>query len=193
MKQDLRVAVTKRMIKEALLRLLETKPLDKIKVNELCKESGVNRATFYRHYETLQYVLREIEGEFVRQMPHPAKQPRNDAEARAYMETVCTYFYEHSDMIKLLFLNRTDADMLQGMNEFYRSLLELRKKEATAPGMDEDTAKVIIALVGGGGHCLLRQWILGDIQKTPKEIADILCNVIRWPGASDFALICKEQ
>ena len=189
MKQDLRIAVTKRMIKEALLRLLERKPLDKIKVNELCEESGVNRATFYRHYETLQDVLREIETEFIQQMPRPVKSPRNVIEARDHLETVCTYFYDHSDMIRLLFLNRKDADMMQGMSELYRSFLELRKKEMPVPDMDEDTAKVIIALVGGGGYCLLRQWILGDIQKTPGEIADILCNVIRWPGSSDFFLM----
>ena len=187
MKQDLRIAVTKRMIQEALLRLLKTKPLDKIKINELCAESGVNRATFYRHYETLHEVLHEIEVEFIRQMPHPAKPPRTVTEARDHMEAVCTYFYDHSDMIKLLFLNRTDADMRQGLNEFYRSFLELRNKEMPASDMDEDSVKVIIALVGGGGYCLLQQWILGDILKSPKEIADVLCNVIRWPGCSDFS------
>lgn len=187
MKQDLRVAVTKRLIKEALLRLLKEKPLDKIKVNELCAESGVNRATFYRHYETLRDVLREIETAFFQQIPHPAKPLRNVGEARQHMETVCTFFYTHADMVKILFLNRTDADMMQGMSEFYRNFLELYNKEMPKPDMDEDTAKVIIALVGGGGHCLLRQWILGDIRKTPGEIADILCNLIRWPEHPDYA------
>lgn len=186
MKQDLRIAVTKRMIQEALLRLLKTKPLDKIKVNELCSESGVNRATFYRHYQTLLDVLREIEMDFIRQLPHPAKPPRNISEARDHLETVCTYLYDHADMIKLLFLNSTDVDMMQGMNKFCRSFLEFRKEEMPAPDMDEDTAKLIIALVGGGGYCLLRQWILGDIRKTPKEIATILCNVIRWPDYKEF-------
>ena len=71
MKQDLRVAVTKRMIQEALIRLLKNKPIDKIKVNELCEESGINRATFYRHYETLQDILREIEADVIRAMPQP--------------------------------------------------------------------------------------------------------------------------
>lgn len=192
MKKDLRIAVTKRMIKEALIRLLEAKPLDKIKINELCEASGVNRATFYRHYETLQDVLREIEIEFIRQMPCPAKPPRNVTEARSHMETVCTYFYDHCDMIKLLFLNRTGEDTMQGMREFYLSFLELRKEEIPVPNLDEDTAKVIIALVGGGVHCLLRQWILGDIHKTPGEIAAILCNVIRWPEFSDFLLKGNE-
>lgn len=186
MKHDLRIAITKRMIGEALLRLLAIKHLNKIKINELCAESGVNRATFYRHYETLQDVLREIEVEFVRRMPRTAKPFRNLDEARDYMETVCTYFYDHSELIKLLFLNRTDADMMQGMNEFYRSFLELQEKEMLVPHMDEDTVKVIVAVVGGGSHCLLRQWILGDIQKTPSQIADILCSMIHWPDPNEF-------
>lgn len=187
MKQDLRIAVTKRMIKEALLRLLETKPLEKIKVNELCSESGINRATFYRHYETLQDVLREIETEFISQMPRPGKPPRDITEARSHMETFCSFLYAHSDLIKLLFLNRTDDDMMQSMNSFYRCFLEFRKEETPVQDLDEDTVKVIIALVGGGGHCLLRQWILGNIQKTPSQIAAILCNVMRWPSLNDFA------
>lgn len=192
MKQDLRIAVTKRMIREALLRLLEAKPIDKIKVNELCQESGVNRATFYRHYETIQDVLHEIELEFIRQMPCLARPTRDVTDARDHMETVCAYFYEHADMVKLLFLNRSDTDMMQGMSEFYRGFLELRKKEAPVPNIDEDTAKVIFALVGGGGYCLLRQWILEDIQKTPKQIADIMCNVIRWPAPADYMLFQGE-
>lgn len=194
MKQDLRIAVTKRMIQEALLRLLKTKPLDKIKVNELSAESGVNRATFYRHYDTLHDVLHEIEVEFIRQIPQPGKPPRNVTEARDHMETVCTYFYDNSDMIKLLFQNRTDADMMQGLNEFYRSFLELRNKEMPAARIDEDTVKVIVALVGGGGYCLLRQWILGNIRKTPGQMADILCNLIRWPVFPDSSSqIQKEE
>ena len=94
MKQDLRVAVTKRMIQEALIRLLKNKPIDKIKVNELCEESGINRATFYRHYETLQDILREIEADVIRAMPQPRQKPRTLEDARAYLKQVCTYIYD---------------------------------------------------------------------------------------------------
>lgn len=180
MKRDLRVTVTKRLIREALLRLLEEKPLEKIKVSQLCESSGVNRATFYRHYESVHDVLREIELEFIQQMPRPAGIPRTPEEAHGHVKMVCAYFYEHTDMIRLLFINRTDGDMMQGMNDFYSSFLEIRKKAPPMPEMDEDTAKAITALVSGGGYWLLRQWILGDIHKTPDQIADILCKVIGW-------------
>ena len=179
MKTDLRVAVTKRMIQEALMRLLKDKPLDKIKVNELCEESGVNRATFYRHYETLQDVLREIEVDFIRQMPHPDKSPRTIDEAKIHMETVCTYMYDQSEIMKILFQNRTDEDMLQSMSDFYRNYLRNKHKEPPFLRPDEDTIQILIALLGGGCHCLMKKWIMGDIRKTPKELAAILCNMIR--------------
>lgn len=180
MKRDLRVTVTKRLIREALLGLLETNPLEKIKVSQLCESAGVNRATFYRHYESIHDVLREIELEFIQQMPRPAGIPRTPEEAHSHVKAMCNYFYANADMIRLLFLNRTDGDMMQGMNDFYSSFLEIRKKAPPMPDMDEDTAKAITALVSGGGYWLLRQWILGDIRKTPDQIADILCRLIGW-------------
>ena len=38
---------------EALLALLERKDLEYITVKELCQQAGVNRSTFYLHYETI--------------------------------------------------------------------------------------------------------------------------------------------
>lgn len=44
---------------EALLSLLEKKPFEYITVSELCKEAGVNRSTFYLHYENTRELLNE--------------------------------------------------------------------------------------------------------------------------------------
>lgn len=43
----------------ALISLLKQKPLDYITVSEICKTAGVNRSTFYLHYETISDLLRE--------------------------------------------------------------------------------------------------------------------------------------
>ena len=40
-------------MEEALLALLERKDLEYITVKELCQAAGVNRSTFYLHYETI--------------------------------------------------------------------------------------------------------------------------------------------
>lgn len=178
MKQDLRVAVTKRMIHEAMLKLLETKPISKIRINELCETSGVNRATFYRHYENLHAVLQEIQTELIRNIPHPDGPPKNPEEVRAKIEAMCNYMYDHAAVLKVLFTNCTDDDMTQSLIALYREFLFMLHRELPLPARNEDTLHILITLVGGASYSLLKNWIMGRIQKTPAELADILFSIV---------------
>lgn len=49
-KEDLRITKTKKLLYEALLKEMETKAFEDIKVNDLCTISMINRSTFYSHY-----------------------------------------------------------------------------------------------------------------------------------------------
>lgn len=188
MKENQRVAVTKRMLKEGMLRLLAEKPLEKIHVNELCRESGINRATFYRHYETPSDVLAELEmditGELLLNISR--QKPKNLQEAKKLLETLCTHVYNHAAVFKILFRSNSDEDMRHKLMVFYQQLWELRKDEPQFASADQETIMLIITLMGGGCYCLLRYWIMYDVPKTPEEIAAILCNIVRWPEAVDF-------
>lgn len=44
---------------EALIALLEEKDLEYITVKEICRQAGVNRSTFYLHYETIADLVNE--------------------------------------------------------------------------------------------------------------------------------------
>ena len=50
-KTDRRTVMTKGMIQDALLELLQNTPYEKITVTALCKQSEITRATFYLHYK----------------------------------------------------------------------------------------------------------------------------------------------
>ncbi len=58
-KQESRYANTASLMDEALLLLLEQKEFDRITVKELCQKAGVNRTTFYLHYENMNDLLEE--------------------------------------------------------------------------------------------------------------------------------------
>ena len=47
------------LMDEALIRLLEVKDYEYITVKEICEKAGVNRSTFYLHYETVNDLLSE--------------------------------------------------------------------------------------------------------------------------------------
>lgn len=50
------------LMDEALLLLLEKKDFDFINVKEICDKAGVNRSTFYLHYENMDDLLKETTG-----------------------------------------------------------------------------------------------------------------------------------
>lgn len=47
---DLRVEKTRRSIINGFLELRARKPLEKIRVRELCEKAQINKSTFYDHY-----------------------------------------------------------------------------------------------------------------------------------------------
>lgn len=58
-KQDSKYFNTASYMDEALLVLLEKKDYDFITVKEVCQTAGVNRSTFYLHYEKMDDLLEE--------------------------------------------------------------------------------------------------------------------------------------
>lgn len=50
---------TANIMDEALINLLENKEYEFISITEICKKAGVNRATFYLHYNNMDDLLEE--------------------------------------------------------------------------------------------------------------------------------------
>ena len=60
-KEDTRVQYTKARFSDALLTLIEQQPIGSVSVRALCDEGGLNRGTFYLHYNEPIDVLWEME------------------------------------------------------------------------------------------------------------------------------------
>lgn len=56
---DKRSYESSEMIYDALVTLMNEKEYSKIKINELCERAKLGRVTFYRHYDTIDDVLRK--------------------------------------------------------------------------------------------------------------------------------------
>lgn len=59
---------TAALMDQALLKLLEKKPFAYITVKEICETAGVNRSTFYLHYETMDDLVSECLQNATREM-----------------------------------------------------------------------------------------------------------------------------
>lgn len=63
--ENQRVRLSKAMLKNSLLELLQEKPLSKISVLEICERAQINRTTFYKYYGSQTDLLDEIEADFL--------------------------------------------------------------------------------------------------------------------------------
>lgn len=63
MKENLREIKTKKLLSEALLKLLEETPFENIKLIDICNEALVHKTTFYNHfedkYDLLNYTIKQ--------------------------------------------------------------------------------------------------------------------------------------
>lgn len=171
-KENQRIMITKRLLREGLFRLLETKDIDRINVTELCREAGINRATFYTHYETPRDILLEVEREILSGMEAVGTGPSGRTLA-SYVEHTCQYLYGHADVIRVLIRNFSDQDMAVLLRESHRNILS----NSPVTSMNAENMKLVSAYLAGGGYYMLRTWLLEDIQKTPQEIAALITEM----------------
>lgn len=66
--------LTKKAIIEAFVKLLNERPLDKIKVKDIVEECGINRNTFYYHFQDIPSLIEEIMREEVNRVLAEQKQ-----------------------------------------------------------------------------------------------------------------------
>lgn len=76
-KDNRRVVMTKRIIKDVFIEMLEKKSIQKIYVRELCVKADINRSTFYKYYESQYDLLAEIENDLLIEIEEKCKDTDN--------------------------------------------------------------------------------------------------------------------
>lgn len=70
---DLRIKKTHKLLMESLIKLLEEKPINEIKLTEICNLAMVHKTTFYNHfkdkYDLLKYTILNIQKEMLSKLP----------------------------------------------------------------------------------------------------------------------------
>ncbi len=172
MAENQRIKVTKRMLKDGLMRLLEKKPLDKINITELCQEAGINRTTFYRYYELPSDVLTEMQNDFFEETFGHFQKPLTTND----IERFFVYLSEHAKLVKLFFRYNSDTDWANIFTKIYKSFPGKMMKAFR--DLDENSAKLLSSYLSGGAYFLARQWIMEDIPMQPKEVAAIALSIL---------------
>ena len=178
MKENQRVTLTKRLLEEALLRLLEKKELDKISVSELCLEAGINRATFYRHYFIARDILFEMQVNFIKYMHGRFGAESRGTPAKEYLVELCTCLYERADTIKLFVRHNAEKDFILLINMLVEAFLKQLRDSGEAEYIDDASLSLISTYIAGGGYFMLRRWLVDGVEKSPAEMAELILKFV---------------
>lgn len=174
-KENQRVALTKRLLKEHLLRLMSEKSIQRITVSELCEAAEINRSTFYNHYGCPADVLREIELDFIDDLVQIWE---TEGAGKFWpidrrVEALCSYLLEHKQVSKLL-LRDSDTNSEFVMMIFQAAHVRQIYDQIFSYAKSEDSKWLMITFLANGTYHMLRQWILEDIPKTPREMGALV-------------------
>lgn len=99
--------MTKRMLKDALTKMLKEKDIYHISVRELCERADVNRTTFYKYYGSQFDLLTEMENDLLDFINRAIR--HYEAEHEKIVLAACRYVEENLDFVRIIVNNNESA------------------------------------------------------------------------------------
>lgn len=181
---------------EALLALLEEKDLEYITVKELCHRAGVNRSTFYLHYEAISDLVNEtmemINRRFLFYFPQQEEDLLGNLESRDRKELILVtreyllpylrFIRENKKVYRAAFRNPGSV----GANTRYREL----KHHILGPILERFEIPAAhrpyyMAYYIEGIAAIVKEWLRQDCADEVEMIADIIESCVRPKGGID--------
>lgn len=162
-KSDRRTRYTKQIIKESLLEMLRTMPIEQITVKGLCEKAEINRATFYNHYETLTVLLEEIEYESYKDFAEILNNALYDDEHLSETIFLVLQYLKENHNMREVFLSKTAAGrgLTRLLEEFHQKGIDHIIQSTNIP---RQQAQWTLTYIGSGIREVLRQWFADGMQ-----------------------------
>lgn len=174
MPENRRVKMTKKMMKNALIDLLDEKPLEKITVTEICKNADVNRSTFYAYYEDISALMFDIENEVLEHVTVYADNFNDytDKKMLEVFEEFFEYVRENEKVFRVLMIrhdNRSfERRMLDVIMEKYKMSIECN---------GELPAKYTYIYSVSGVIGIMGEWIDSGFSLSTKNLAKMVLQM----------------
>jgi AcrR family transcriptional regulator len=174
-KNNRRTQYTVSTIKEAFLKLLETQPLTKITVTQICQVANVNRGTFYLHFKDPQDLFNQIENDLIIEVqPIMAIQPKENLPE--WLGRFVLFLKEHEQAAKIVLLDYENSQLTQVI---FSEVHDMALQEFSLL-FDEENPVLLeyyFTYFVKGTVGILMEWLAHDKITTPAEITGVLLKL----------------
>lgn len=174
---------------EALIECLEKKDFEYITVKEICKKAGVNRSTFYLHYETINDLLNECVEYTNKRCFHKYNSELSDLRKRlmsehpedlifispAYLRPYFEFVRENKRMYQVVLRHQ---DIFRTKHTFQKLFDSVFSPILDKFRLPEQEKSYIVHFYLGGITSIVKEWIEKDCSDTIDQIIEICIHCI---------------
>ena len=175
---------------EALISLLKVKDLEYITVKEICEKAGVNRSTFYLHYETVADLVNEaIETVNQRFLSYFSEDTKGIADKISHTDLPDLVLITHDYLLPYLRFVSENKDLYRAAfrnpNEMQANIkYRYIKQYIVEPilkrfGVPDAYWKYYIAYYIDGTMAIIKEWLKADCRDSVEMIAAVIEECVR--------------
>ncbi|MGN7356453.1 TetR/AcrR family transcriptional regulator [Paenibacillus sp. SAF-054] len=188
---DRRVIRTKAVIRDSLTALIEEKGFEALTVKDITSRAGINRGTFYLHYQDKYDLLRRSEQELIEglvsiirtvQPFQPDVMLSPDRPVPQIVE-VFEYMSQHADFLKTILGPKGDPafhPLLKSM--MWEYLFEKKVASFIKKENIQVPPEYLISYIASAHFGIIQEWLMRGRRESPEEIALIMTKLtLRGP------------
>lgn len=172
--KDCRTQKSTLLMKRTLLSFLEEKPLHNVKVSELCKSCGINRATFYAYYCDIYDLVDAIENDIIAELgeimavPNPPSLPAAEIAKRFF-----SYLYQHRTPLRLLLTTDHRLGFADRLNQILTEILKqsVHEQYEIPQSVSQQELDDVLGFVVFGHYSYYTRFIFDNAPLSEEEIA----------------------
>ena len=155
--KDLRVIKTKKAIRDTFCDMIMEMDYQDITIKELTSRAMLNRNTFYLHYDSIESLIKELQGEIIDRFIRENVSYSNMDDLKSMIRLFFSHASKETDLNERLLCTGRYQFIYDEIN---KTIMEHRKeKNRGVFGVDEASESIIFAYYGSVSAILYRQWV----------------------------------
>ena len=162
---DRRIRKTKKAVRDALLALLDEKPLSQITIIELTERADVNRKTFYNHYRDINAVVEEIEDIYADSIIEAMLKAGRIRDLQHFFTALLENLEQSSDIYSFFIKTESESQLIEKLIMREKIILT----DLLPPQYSDETwAEYLLTFAVSGTAAAIQKWYESG-KEIPKE------------------------
>lgn len=187
--ENQRVRLSKTLLKNALIALLQEKEIHKITVYEICSLAQINRTTFYKYYGSQYDLLNEIENDLLCGVE--AHLSSGSAFGVDVLERALEYLISEQEKCRALLNTVSDRcfpERLFGLPTIRAILDESLPKDLTPAQL-----AYVSLFFCQGGYAVIRRWLNNQCRESPAEMSALIYSLRSSLFSESLDKLCTQK